>query len=193
VLAAAWALPAPAWAGWSGVARVPLSAGGLWSTAAVDARGDIAVAWIQEGRSHGHATVRVRAAFRAPGATRFSVRTLVARRDLAARGTAVALDRRGELTVAWIEQASDAGRLHGPKVVRAAYRTLDGRWSGAQAVGRSSAFNYATPRLAATPDGAVALTYNTRSGSSPGVARTVSAAALLSATGAAERPRTTAA
>ena len=170
VLVAACILPAPAWAGWSDVSRVPLSAGGLWSTAAVAARGDVAVAWIQEGRSGGHATVRVRAAVRAVGATRFSVRTLVARRDLAARGTAVAFDRRGELTVAWIEQASDNSSLHGHKVVRAAYRTPAGRWSGAQSVGRSSAFNYATPLLAATPDGTVVLTYNSRSGSSAGVA-----------------------
>ena len=49
--------------------------------------------------------LRVRAAIRAANTDRFSVRTLVARRDLAARGTAVALDARGELTEAWIEQA----------------------------------------------------------------------------------------
>ena len=105
----------------------------MWPAAAVNARGDVAVAWIQEGRSQGHATLRVRAAVRRAGADRFSVRTLVARRDLAARGTAVALDPRGELTVAWIEQASDNGLRHGRKTVRAAYRTPGGRWSRLQA------------------------------------------------------------
>ncbi len=104
--------------------------------------------------------MRVRAALRAGGGTRFSVRTLVAGRDLAARGAGVALDSRGELTVAWIEQASDAGRTHGHKTVRAAFRSSDGRWSRVQAVGRNSAFNYASPRLATTSVGTVVLTYN---------------------------------
>ena len=157
-------------ASWSDALRVPQSAEAMWPAAAVNARGDVAVAWIHEGRSQGHATLRVRAAIRPAGAARFSVRTLVARRDLAARGTAVALDARGELTVAWIEQASDNGRTHGRKTVRAAYRTPGGRWSRVQAIGRSSAFNFATPRLAATADGTVVLTYNAHTNAAPGVA-----------------------
>jgi hypothetical protein len=164
------ALPGGASASWSRSMRVPQSAGGLWPAAAVNARGDVAVAWIQEGRSHGHATLRVRAAIRAARADRFSVRTLVAARDLAARGAAVALDARGELTVAWIQQASDNGRWHGRKTVRAAYRRPSGRWSRVQAIGRSLAFNYATPRLAARADGTVVLTYNSRTRAAPGVA-----------------------
>ena len=163
-------LPAAAPASWSPAMRVPDSVEGMWPAAAVNARGDVAVAWIQDGRSQGHATLRVRAAVRRAGADRFSVRTLVARRDLAARGTAVALDPRGELTVAWIEQASDNGLTHGRKTVRAAYRTPGGRWSRLQAVGRSRAFNFATPRLAARDDGTVALTYNSHTSAAPGVA-----------------------
>ena len=120
--------------------------------------------------SNGHATVRVRAALRVGGSTRFSVRTLVARRDLAARGAAIALDARGELTVAWVEQPSDAGRTHGHKTVRAAYRSPDGSWSRVQAIGRSAAFNYASPRLAATGSGAVVLTYNAYTSRTSGVA-----------------------
>ncbi|HEV8152185.1 MAG TPA: hypothetical protein VGP78_04590 [Solirubrobacteraceae bacterium] len=169
-LVPALAAPAGASAAWSAATPVPLSTDAMWPAATVDGRGDLAVAWIQESRSGGHATVRVRAAFRAAGATRFSVRTLVAGRDLAARGAAVALDGRGELTVAWIEQASDNGRTHGHKTVRAAFRTPTGRWSPTQAVGRSSAFNYAAPRLAATPGGTVVLTYNARVAAAPGVA-----------------------
>jgi len=152
--------PALASAAWTAGAVVPHSAGAMWPAAAVNARGDVAVSWIQEGRSHGHATVRVLAAFRAGDGTRFSLRTLVDARDLAARGATVALDARGELTVAWIEQASDAGRWHGHKTVRAAYRSPSGRWSFVRAVGRSAAFNYASPRLAATNTGTVVLTYN---------------------------------
>jgi hypothetical protein len=168
-LVAALAVPGAAPAGWSGVERVPMSTEALWPGAAVNARGDAAVAWIQEGRSKGHATVRVRAAVRRAGAAGFSVRTLVARRGLAARGAAVALDRRGELTVTWVEQRSDNGRTYGHKTVRAAYRTAGGRWSPVQAIGRSSAFNYALPRLAATPSGTVVLTYNSRTRAAPGV------------------------
>jgi hypothetical protein len=168
-LIALLAVPAAASATWSAPMRVPLSKEALWPATAVNARGDAAVAWIQEGRDRGRATVRVRAAVRRAGAASFSVRTLVARRDLAARGAAVALDARGELTVAWIEQASDAGRTHGHKTVWAAYRTAAGRWSPKQAVGRSAAFNFATPRLAATPGGTVALSYNGRAPAGRGV------------------------
>src|SRR4051794_20593163 len=114
-LVAMLALPATASATWSGILSVPSSTEATWPATAVNARGDVAVAWVQEGRSAGHATVRVRAAWRSASATRFSVHTLVSRRDLAARGPAVALDSRGELTVAWVEQASDNGLWHGPK------------------------------------------------------------------------------
>ncbi len=162
LMLAALAMPVGAAASWSGVMRVPLSTEAMWPAAAVNGRGDVAVAWIQEARSSGHATVRVRAAIRVASSARFEVRTLVARRDLAARGTAVALDAHGELTVAWIEQPSDNGRLHRHKTVRAAYRLPGGRWSRARAIGRSSAFNYASPRLVAARGGTVALTYNGR-------------------------------
>jgi hypothetical protein len=154
------AVPARASAGWSPALRVPLSTGGMWPAAAVNGDGDLAVAWIQEGRSGGHATLRVRAAIRPAGTPRFVTRTLVSARDRAARGATVALDARGELTVAWIEQASDNGRTHGHKTVRAAFRVPSGRWSAVRDIGRSPAFNYATPRVAATPEGTVVLTYN---------------------------------
>jgi hypothetical protein len=163
------ALPAAASAAWSEAMRAPLSVGAMWPATAMNARGDAAVAWIQEGRSHGHATARVRVAVRAAASRRFTVETLVARRDLAARGTAVAVDSRGEVTVAWIEQASDAGRFHGHKTVRSAFRRTDGTWSAIQAVGRSAAFNYASPRLAVTGRGTVVLTYNAFSSGPSGV------------------------
>ena len=134
----------------------------MWPAIAVNARGDEAVAWIQEGRAAGHATLRVRVAWRAAGAPRMRFLTLVAGRDRAARGTAVALDARGELTVAWVEQASDNGRTHGPKLVRAAYRLRDGHWSPPRTIGRSSSLNYAAPRLAVATGRSVVLTYNAR-------------------------------
>jgi hypothetical protein len=77
-LVAMLAWPAAASATWSPLLHVPMSKAPVWTIAtAVNARGDLAVAWIQEGRNGGHATVRVRAAFRAAHATRFSVHTLV--------------------------------------------------------------------------------------------------------------------
>ena len=170
VVVPALVAPASAAANWTAASPVPLSTDAMWPTGAVNGRGDLAVAWIQESRSAGHATVRVRAAFRPAGATRLRLRTLVSQRDLAARGTAVALDARGELTVAWVQQASDNGRTHGPRTIRAAFRTPSGRWSRTRSVGRTSAFNYAAPRLAATPGGTVVLTYNARSAAAPGVA-----------------------
>jgi hypothetical protein len=170
VLLMGCAAPSVASATWSPAMDVPLSSGVLWPAVAVNARGDAAIGWIQEGRAHGHATVRVRAALRTSGSNRYRVHTLLARRDVAARGVAVALDARGELTVAWIEQASDAGSLHGHKTIRAAYRRSDGRWSSVQSVGRSAAFNNASPRLTALPDGSVALTYNAFTSGPSGVA-----------------------
>jgi hypothetical protein len=81
-------------------------------------------------------------------------------RDLAVQGITVAIDPRGEATVAWVDEPDDNGLLHGHKTVRAAFRTSEGHWSAVQSIGRSGAFFYASPRLAATSDGTVALTYN---------------------------------
>lgn len=98
------ALPSTASAGWTTPATISEAAG--TSPLAVNARGDVAVAWFEPaspGRAvYADGPVSVRAAIRRGGGTRFSVRTLVARGP-AVRDMALALDSRGELTVAWSE------------------------------------------------------------------------------------------
>lgn len=146
---------------------MPLSTGASAPAVAVDGRGDVVVAWTREVRD----SVRVRVAVRRAGSARFAVRTLVDARRLAVRGLTVALDRRGRATVAWVDQPNTRGLLHGHKTVRAAWVTVArGRWSAVQAVGRSSPFAHAWPRLAAAADGTVALTWNAGVRAAPGVA-----------------------
>lgn len=150
----------PASAAWGPVVRPPLSTGASQLTLAVDPAGDAAAAWVVEG-SH---SVRVRAAFVRPSGG-VSVRTLVSASGDAVQSPRVVLDRRGELTVAWVQRS--ARDRH--QTIRAAYRTAAGRWSSVQDVSRTSAFYYASPRLAAAPDGAVALTFNAAVRAAPGV------------------------
>jgi len=159
---------ATAQAGWSPAQTVPgARAATLTSTAlAVDGRGTTAVAWVDDGgASNGrrHATTAIRVAVGRAGGS-FSVRTLVRRRDLAVQGLTTTMDARGELTVAWIDALP-----HGHRTVRAAFRTSAGRWSRVQAVGFSSAFAYAVPRLAVAPDRRVLLSYVAGVRAAPGV------------------------
>jgi hypothetical protein len=173
-LAAVTHAATPASAAWSTPQRIAGSTGASSPVVAVNGRGDVAAAWLRE-VEHGSgrtrtAQVAVRAAVRRAGATAFSTRTLLSARERAVQGVAVTIDRRGEATVAWIDQPVSAGTLHGHRTVRAAFRTARGAWSPVQAVGRSSAFFYAHPRLAAAPDGSVVLTYNAGVKAAPGVA-----------------------
>jgi hypothetical protein len=163
-LVAAGLAASPAQAAWGPVLTPAASGGAQRVTVAVDGRGDVAAAWVQEyGR-----TVTVRAAVAANGRPA-TVRTLLRARDRAVRGLTTTLDGRGELTVAWVDQAVTRGLLHGPITLRAAYRVPSGRWSGVRAVSRLSPFAYAEPRLAAAPDGTVALTFNAGVRAAPGV------------------------
>ena len=147
-------LPSTASAGWTAPATISEAAGA--SPLAVNARGDVAVAWFEPASpgsaANADAPVSVRAAIRRGGGTRFSVRTLVARGP-AVRDMALALDPRGELTVAWSEADRRTRR------VRSAFRSVAGRWSAVQTIGTSTMANIAT-RVAAAPDGTVALTFN---------------------------------
>jgi hypothetical protein len=103
-MVAAGLLASPAHAAWGPVLTPAASGGAQRVTVAVDGRGDVAAAWVQEyGR-----TVTVRAAVAANGRPA-TVRTLLRARDRAVRGLATTLDRRGELTVAWVDQASTRG------------------------------------------------------------------------------------
>lgn len=151
IAVAAATLPSTASAGWTSPVVVR-DAGGR-SQLAVNARGDVAVAWIGS-RSGMSRTDLVRVAVRRAGAARFSTHTLAARRGPAGH-IAAALDRRGELTVAWSEAAGSRTRI------RSAFRTATGSWSTAQTIG-TSAYANVELRVAAAPDGTAALTYNAR-------------------------------
>jgi hypothetical protein len=154
---------APAAASWGPVLR-PASSSAPSSTAlAVNASGDVALAWVQERAG----TSAVRAFVRRDGRSS-RVRTVLRARHRAVQGLSVALDGRGELTVAWVDRMQRSGLRAGPITVRAATRTPGGRWSAVQAVSRSSAYVSAQPRLAVGSDGRVALTFNAGVRAAPG-------------------------
>jgi hypothetical protein len=159
------ALPGTATAAWGPVLR-PASSGGASPVAlAVNASGDVAAVWAQDRPGARSAVVRALVR-RGRGPAR--VRTLLRARDRAVTGLAAALDRRGELTVAWVDQELHEGRRAGAITVRAVHRTPPGSWSPVQAVSRTSAYALAQPRLAVAPDGTVALTFNAGVRATPG-------------------------
>lgn len=161
ILAAALAASAPATAGaaWTAALPVPDSERAGQPAVAVDGRGDLAVAWVQtetagsDGDRRSAGTVHV--AVRRAGGAVFRSSTLPVAGGRVARDIAIALDGRGEATVAWVE--GDGRR----RAVRAAFRTPTGRWSAVRSVG---ATGYVMPalRLAVAPDGTAVLTYNAR-------------------------------
>lgn len=156
---------APASAGWTPALSVPRLTAAAWQAQAVNARGDVAVAGVRAsnvGRGGIAARASVVLGLRRAGGS-FGMRTLASARDAAVAEVAIALDGGGRPTVAWIERR--AGRT----TVRAAFRTASGRWI-VQAVGRSSAFFNTAPRVAAAPDGTVALTYYAAVQGTPGMA-----------------------
>jgi hypothetical protein len=159
----AWSA-APAHAAWGPVLRPPHSENASRVSLAVNASGDVGVAWTEE--TDGSTVVRAFAR-RAGRSGRVHVLARAPRRPVG--GLAAALDARGELTVVWVDQHQGTRRA-GPITVRAAFRTPGGRWSGAQVVSRSSALGDSLPRLAASPGGAVALTFNAGIRAAPGVA-----------------------
>jgi hypothetical protein len=166
--AAALACASSASAEWTPAQVVPRSGGGAtgFPALAVGGSGRVAVGWVDDGGGasgirHPVGAVRV-AVRRADG--RFETHTLARRRDLAAHGPAVAVDRRGEVTVAWIDAVAG-----GRRTVRAAYRTAKGHWSAPQVIGFSSSFFYAVPRLAVAPEGRVLLSFVAHVRRAPGV------------------------
>ncbi|HEU4977109.1 MAG TPA: hypothetical protein VFT50_18620 [Baekduia sp.] len=164
---AAAAAPA-AQAGWSPVARVAGSARAGTPAVATDARGDVAVGWFRLG--HQRATTALRVAVRRGPQGRFATHTLLHGTGIALTGLALALDERGELTVAWVQRGALGGlELQGPTGIRAAFRTAGGRWSVARRVSTISPFTSALPHLVARPDRHVLLTFNAGIPSAPGV------------------------
>jgi hypothetical protein len=162
---AALAFGAPAYGGWTPSQTVSRGDMRGFPALAVDGGGRVVVGWVDGGGSRGvrHPIVAVRVAVgRADGG--FAMRTLTRRRDLAVQGMTAVVDRRGEITVAWIDALPG-----GHRTMRAAYRTASGHWSAVQAIGFSSAFYYAVPRLAVAPDGRVLLSYVAGVRRAPGV------------------------
>lgn len=168
-VAAALAVAGPASAAWSPVTALAGSSGAGSPAVAVNARGDVAVAWASEQQNAPAATV-VRVAVRRGPEGGFSTHTLQHRRNWAIGGLAIALDGRGETTVAWVERASTRGLLHGHIAIRSAFRTTSGRWSAVQRITYTSPFRHTFPRLAAAPGGRVLLAFNAGVKAAPGVA-----------------------
>ena len=155
-------------AAWTPALAIPNSAGATPLAIAVDGHGDLAVALVTAGTPSNPGVV-VGVAVRRSGASSFSTHRLLSATDLAVQGVSVALDRRGETTVAWVDQRIRKGVFVGHKTIRAAFRAPTGHWSKVQAVGRSSHFFNASPRLATASNGTVALTYNADVATAPGV------------------------
>jgi hypothetical protein len=162
---------APALAGWSAPRAVSSSAGGFVDVAlATDARGDTAVAWASERVGLVQTRAAVNVAFSGAGG-RAVTRTLWRSSDAQVGGVAIALDARGELTVAWIAAARGRnGATLSPHTIRAAYRSPSGRWSPVQSIGYSGPFLGAELRLAVAPDREVLLTWVAHTKNAPGVA-----------------------
>jgi hypothetical protein len=162
---------APALAGWSAPRAVSSAAGFHRVALATDARGDAAVAWIGEsdvGPVRTRSAVNV--AFAGAGG-RLVERTLWRGSDALVGGVAVALDARGELTVAWIDAARGrSGETLYQHTIEAAYRTPSGKWSPTQIVGHSDAFLAADLRLAVAPDREVLLSWVANTKDAPGIA-----------------------
>jgi hypothetical protein len=134
---------------------------------ATDARGDVALAWlnVQKGGRPPNwwYDSSVQVALAGPTGP-IVTHTVWQRTHSLVASVTVALDARGEPTVAWIDAPSPS---NGPHTVRALHRSPTGRWSAAQTVGHSIAFFYAEPELAVAPDREVLLTWN--AGSAVGV------------------------
>lgn len=172
VLAGLAIAAAPALAGWSAPQAVSYSKAGFPHVAlATDARGDAALAW---GSESDIGPVQTRAAVKvvfAGSSGRPVQRTLWRGSDALVGGVAVALDARGELTVAWIDAARGRnGETLYPHTILAAYRTSSGKWSPAHIVGYSGPFLSADLRLAAAPNREVLLTWMAHTRNAPGVA-----------------------
>lgn len=163
---------APALAGWSAPQAVGYSTSGFRNaTLATDTRGDTALAWVSES---GVGPVKTRSAvtvaFVGAGG-RLVERTLWRSSDALVGGVTIALDARGELTVAWIDaERGRGGETLSRHTIRAAYRAPSGRWSPTQVIGNSGPFLSADLRLAAAPNREVLLTWVAHTKNAPGVA-----------------------
>ena len=157
-------LSGPAWAGWS--APRPVSVARYWgAAAAVDGRGDAAVAWVNKGADASPATryrssVYVRVWTRGG---RVVTRKLWSSNDARTDRLDIALGA-GEVTVVWVTDNREART----PVLRAAYGPLIGRWRAPRVIGRDPWESGYPPtgldnwfeHLAVAADGEVLLAFN---------------------------------
>lgn len=165
-LAGAVGVPGIAHAEWTPALPVPQPAGMSWQAQAVSARGDLALAGVKttrlgRGGIAARATVVVTRRRTAGGG--FRTETVASAHRVALAELAIALDRRGDPTMTWVQRRGSR------RTVMAAYRARAGRWT-TQTVGPTSAFFNAAPRVAAAPNGTVAVTYYAAAGRTPGMA-----------------------
>ncbi len=159
-------------AGWSAPRAMSYSTAGFRYVAlATDARGDTALAWASQsegGRAQTRAAVNV--SFAGAGG-RLVKQTLWHSSHALLGGVAVALDTRGELTVAWIDAArSRNGATLYPHTIRAAYRAPSGKWLPTRIIGYSGPFLSANLQLAVAPNREVLATWRAHTKHAPGVA-----------------------
>ena len=138
-IVAAMVAPSETQGAWSPPLRLDGSSHASEVSLAVNGTGQVGTAWVGaiDGVTSVHAAIGARS------------HTLVRSRDRAVTGLRGVMSDRGEATVAWIEQWQTGGARAGPIVLRAAFRTREGRWSPVQRVSRTSSFIDAQPRLVA--------------------------------------------
>jgi hypothetical protein len=137
-LTAAVAVPAHAARRWTPPAPVPGSSGtGYPYDVAVAPDGTAAVAFVRDG---------IRVAIRLPDG-RWSRATKVSTGSKAVTGPDVAIDRAGEVLVAWTESRVTGSAPIGRNSVRVAIRAANGRWRAPKTVGSTEHFIDAELRL----------------------------------------------
>jgi hypothetical protein len=159
-IAAAAGPPADAAVRWSPPAPVPGASGvGYPYDVAVEPDGSAAVAFVRDG---------IRVAIRSPGG-RWSRSRKVSRGRTAVTAPDIAVDKAGEVLVAWTQSAA-TGRAPpvGRNAVRVAIRTTSGRWRAPRTVGATEHFIEGELRLATDARGDAVLGWR-------GVNRTASA------------------
>ena len=147
----------PAGAAWSPARPIAAPAAAAFDVA-VNARGDLALAWsTRDARARRRTSVHV---VSVPRDGRLVRRIVWSSRRTQAGSVVVAIDRHGEITVAWDSSTPTARRT----AVRAAYgRSASARWARARIVGYGSGEPLPAerqPRLAVAPDDEVLLTWD---------------------------------
>lgn len=150
------ALPGVAMAGWSRPQSVFVPVRGGTPAVAVNARGDMALAWSASSSSR---RTLVTVATRTAGGHVTTRRVYSSATD-SVLSVSIVIDGRGQVTVAWASDPPTRRPVSEP--VYAAYGPLSGRWAAARVVGHT--FSYALPpngpQLAVSSSGLVLLAWD---------------------------------